>query len=375
MMLSLKQAYKSKEELRMSRVYNFSAGPSMLPEWVLNKAASEMLDYRGSGQSVMEMSHRSKDFLAIIEDCEERLRRLMGIPENYKVLFLQGGASTQFAMIPLNLMGKNGKAGLINTGNWSKKAMQELKKLAKCELVASSEDKTFSYIPKEYEIPTDIDYFYICENNTIYGTKYKTLPDTKDIPLVADMSSCILSEPVDVEKYGLIFAGAQKNMGPAGLTVVIIRDDLIKDIPATVPTMLDYKTHIDAASMYNTPPTYAIYICDLMLTWLEEEIGGLAKMKALNEKKANLLYDYLDNSKLFKGTVVKEDRSLMNIPFVTGNDELDAKFVKEAVAAGFVNIKGHRSVGGMRASVYNAMPYEGVEKLVAFMKKFEEENA
>lgn len=359
----------------MSRVYNFSAGPSMLPEWVLNKAASEMLDYRGSGQSVMEMSHRSKDFLAIIEDCEERLRRLMGIPENYKVLFLQGGASTQFAMIPLNLMGKNGKAGLINTGNWSKKAMQELKKLAKCELVASSEDKTFSYIPKEYEIPTDIDYFYICENNTIYGTKYKTLPDTKDIPLVADMSSCILSEPVDVEKYGLIFAGAQKNMGPAGLTVVIIRDDLIKDIPATVPTMLDYKTHIDAASMYNTPPTYAIYICDLMLTWLEEEIGGLAKMKALNEKKANLLYDYLDNSKLFKGTVVKEDRSLMNIPFVTGNDELDAKFVKEAVAAGFVNIKGHRSVGGMRASVYNAMPYEGVEKLVAFMKKFEEENA
>ena len=359
----------------MNRVYNFSAGPSMLPTWVLEKAASEMLNYNGSGQSVMEMSHRSKDFQAIIDDCEARMRRLMNIPDNYKVLFLQGGASMQFAMIPLNLLGKHGKAGLVNTGNWSKKAMQELKKIGKVELVATSEDKTFSYIPKGYEIPKDIDYFYICENNTIYGTKYKKLPDTGDIPLVADLSSCIMSEPVDVTKYGMIFAGAQKNIGPAGLTVVIIREDLLKETDPNLPTMLDYKTHVNNGSMFNTPPTYAIYICDLVMTWLEDVIGGLENMKALNEKKAKLLYDYLDESKLFKGTVVKEDRSLMNVPFITGNADLDAKFVKEATAAGFVNIKGHRSVGGMRASIYNAMPYEGVEKLVAFMKKFEEENA
>lgn len=359
----------------MNRVYNFSAGPSMLPTWVLEKAASEMLNYNGSGQSVMEMSHRSKDFQAIIDDCEARMRRLMNIPENYKVLFLQGGASMQFAMIPLNLLGKYGKAGLVNTGNWSKKAMQELKKIGKVELVASSEDKTFSYIPKGYEIPQDIDYFYICENNTIYGTKYKELPDTKEIPLVADLSSCIMSEPIDVSKYGMIFAGAQKNIGPAGLTVVIIREDLLKENDPNLPTMLDYKTHVNNGSMFNTPPTYAIYICDLVMTWLEEVVGGLENMKALNEKKAKLLYDFLDESKMFKGTVVKEDRSLMNVPFVSGNAELDAKFVKEATAAGFVNIKGHRSVGGMRASIYNAMPYEGVEKLVAFMRKFEEENA
>lgn len=358
----------------MSRVYNFSAGPSMMPEWVLKTAAAEMLEHGSSGQSVLEMSHRSKDFTAIIQDCEERLRRLMNIPDNYKVLFLQGGASTQFAMIPLNLLGKNGKAGLVNTGNWSKKAMKELKKIGKCELVASSEDKTFSYIPKGYEIPKDIDYFYICENNTIYGTKYKELPDTGDIPLVADMSSCILSEPVDVKKYGVIFAGAQKNMGPAGLTVVIIREDLLKETPDNLPTMLDYKTHVENASMFNTPPTYAIYICGLVLKWIEEEIGGLDNMKEINVKKAKILYDFLDQSNMFKGTVEKEDRSLMNVPFITGNADLDAKFIKEASAAGFVNIKGHRSVGGMRASIYNAMPVEGVEKLVAFMSKFEKEN-
>lgn len=359
----------------MNRVYNFSAGPSMLPTWVLEKAASEMLNYKGSGQSVMEMSHRSKDFQAIIDDCEAGMRRLLNIPDNYKVLFLQGGASTQFTMIPLNLLGKYGKAGLINTGAWSKKAMQELKKVGKCEMVASSEDATFTYIPKEYDMPKDIDYFYICENNTIYGTKYKKLPDTGDVPLVADLSSCIMSEPVDVTKYGMIFAGAQKNIGPAGLTVVIIREDLLKETDPNLPTMLDYKIHVKNGSMYNTPPTYAIYICDLVMTWLEEVVGGLENMKAMNEKKDALLYDYLDQSKMFKGTVVKEDRSLMNVPFVTGNADLDAKFVKEATAAGFVNIKGHRSVGGMRASIYNAMPYEGVEKLVAFMKKFEEENA
>ena len=359
----------------MSRVYNFSAGPSMLPEWVLKKAADEILDFRGSGQSVMEMSHRSKDFQAIIDDCEARIRRLLNVPENYKVLFLQGGASTQFAMIPLNLMGEYKKVGLINTGAWSKKAMQELKKYGECALVATSEDKTYTYIPKEYEIPTDIDYFYICENNTIYGTKYKTLPDTKDIPLVADLSSCIMSEPVDVTKYGMIFAGAQKNIGPAGLTVVIIREDLIKEVDNKVPTMLNYNTHANNGSMYNTPPTYAIYVCDLVMTWLEDVVGGLENMKAINEKKAKLLYDFLDQSKLFKGTVVKEDRSLMNVPFVTGNPDLDAKFVKEATAAGLVNLKGHRSVGGMRASIYNAMPYEGVEKLVEFMTQFEKENA
>lgn len=358
----------------MTRVLNFSAGPSMMPQWVLEKAAEQMLEYGNSGQSVMEMSHRSKDFMAIIQDCEKRLRELMNIPENYKVLFLQGGASLQFTMIPMNLLGKHKKAGLINTGAWSKKAMKELKKIGGCELVANSEDKNYSYIPKDYTIPEDIDYFYICENNTIYGTKYKTLPDTKDIPLVADMSSCILSEPVDVSKYGLIFAGAQKNMGPAGLTVVIVREDLLKETPADMPTMLDYKTHVEAESMFNTPPTYAIYMCDLMLTWVQDVIGGLDKMKEINTKKANMLYDFLDNSKMFTGTVVKEDRSLMNVPFVTGDADLDAKFIKEAQAAGFVNIKGHRSVGGMRASIYNAMPIEGVEKLVAFMSEFEKEN-
>ena len=326
----------------MKRVYNFSAGPSMLPEWVLQKASEEMLNYKGSGQSVMEMSHRSKDFLAIIQNCEARMRRLLNIPENYKVLFLQGGGSTQFSMVPLNLLGENGKAGIINTGAWTKKAMAELKKVGKCELLATSEDKTFTYIPKEYEIPNDLDYVYICENNTIYGTKYKTLPDTKDIPLVADCSSCIMSEPMDITKYGLIFAGAQKNIGPAGLTVVIIREDLLKETDPNLPTMLDYKIHAKNDSLYNTPPAYSIYICGLVMEWLEDIIGGLDNMKAINEKKAKILYDYLDESKLFKGTVEKEDRSLMNVPFITGNAELDAKFVKEAAQAGLVNIKGHR---------------------------------
>ena len=358
----------------MKQVYNFSAGPSMLPKWVLEKASAEMLDYKGSGQSVMEMSHRSKDFLAIIEDCEARMRRLLNIPENYKVLFLQGGGSTQFSMVPLNLLGEHGKAGIINTGAWTKKAITELKKVGKCELIASSEDKTFTYIPKDYTIPTDLDYVYICENNTIYGTKYKQLPDTQDIPLVADCSSCIMSEPMDITKYGLIFAGAQKNIGPAGLTVVIIREDLLKETDPNLPTMLDYKIHVKNNSLYNTPPAYSIYVCGLVMQWLEDIVGGLDNMKAINEKKAKILYDYLDKSKLFKGTVEKEDRSLMNVPFVTGNEELDAKFVKEAAANGFVNIKGHRSVGGMRASIYNAMPVEGVEKLVQFMEKFEEEN-
>ena len=358
----------------MKQVYNFSAGPSMLPKWVLEKASAEMLDYKGSGQSVMEMSHRSKDFLAIIEDCEARMRRLLNIPDNYKVLFLQGGGSTQFSMVPLNLLKEHGKAGIINTGAWTKKAITELKKVGQCELIASSEDKTFTYIPKDYEIPNDLDYVYICENNTIYGTKYKQLPDTKDIPLVADCSSCIMSEPMDITKYGLIFAGAQKNIGPAGLTVVILREDLLKETDPNLPTMLDYKIHVKNNSLYNTPPAYSIYICGLVMEWLEDVVGGLENMKAINEKKAKILYDYLDKSKLFKGTVEKEDRSLMNVPFVTGNEELDAKFVKEAAANGLVNIKGHRSVGGMRASIYNAMPIEGVEKLVQFMERFEEEN-
>lgn len=359
----------------MSRVYNFSAGPSMMPVWVLEKAASQLVEYGESGQSVMEMSHRSSDFGAIIADCEQRLRRVMQIPDNYKVLFLQGGASLQFTMIPMNLL-KNGTVDVINTGQWSKKAIKELKKLGKANVLASSEDKTFSYIPDVKNLPynKDADYVYICENNTIYGTKYKELPETGNIPLVADLSSCILSEPIDVSKYGLIFAGAQKNMGPAGLTVVIIREDLIGNAKENTPSMLDYQVLAENDSMFNTPPTYSIYMCDLMLQWIEEEIGGLKKMKELNEKKANLLYDYLDASTMFSNPVNPKDRSIMNVTFVTGNEELDAKFVKEAKEKGFINVKGHRSVGGMRASIYNAMPYEGVEKLVAFMKEFEAKN-
>ena len=360
----------------MSRVYNFSAGPAVLPEEVLKEVAEEMMDYQGSGMSVMEMSHRSADFQKIIDEAEQDLRDLMKIPDNYKVLFLQGGASLQFAMIPMNLM-KNRKAGYIVTGQWAKKAYQEAQIYGEAVKLASSEDKTFSYIPdcSDLDIPEDLDYVYICENNTIYGTKYKKLPNTKGHTLVADVSSCFLSEPVDVTKYGVIYGGVQKNVGPAGVVIVIIREDLITEdtLPGT-PTMLKYKTHADADSLYNTPPCYGIYICGKVFKWLKK-MGGLSVMKERNEEKAKILYDFLDQSKLFHGTVVPEDRSLMNVPFVTGNEELDAKFVKEATAAGFVNLKGHRTVGGMRASIYNAMPKEGVEKLVAFMKKFEEENA
>ncbi|MCI6783685.1 MAG: 3-phosphoserine/phosphohydroxythreonine transaminase [Lachnospiraceae bacterium] len=360
----------------MSRVYNFSAGPAVLPEEVLQEAADEMLDYRGCGMSVMEMSHRSKVYDNIIKEAEADLRDLMNIPDNYKVLFLQGGASQQFAAIPMNLM-KNKKAAYIVTGQWAKKAFQEAKMYGDAVEVASSADKTFSYIPdcSDLDIPEDADYVYICENNTIYGTKFKELPNTKGHTLVADVSSCFLSEPVDVTKYGVIYGGVQKNVGPAGVVIVIIREDLIRDdvLPGT-PTMLKYKTQADADSLYNTPPCYGIYICGKVFKWLKK-MGGLEVMKQRNEEKAKILYDFLDQSKLFKGTVVPKDRSLMNVPFVTGDADLDAKFVKEATEAGFVNLKGHRTVGGMRASIYNAMPKEGVEKLVGFMKKFEEENA
>ena len=359
----------------MSRVYNFSAGPAVLPEEVLKEAAEEMFDYKGTGMSVMEMSHRSKAYDEIIKTAEADLRELMNIPDNYKVLFLQGGASQQFAMIPMNLM-KNKKAAYIVTGQWAKKAYQEAKIYGDAVEVASSADKTFSYIPdcSDLDIPEDADYVYICENNTIYGTKFKELPNTKGKTLVADVSSCFLSEPVDVTKYGVIYGGVQKNIGPAGVVIVIIREDLItEDVLPGTPTMLKYKIHADAESLYNTPPCYGIYICGKVFKWLKK-MGGLEKMKELNEKKARILYDFLDESELFKGTVEKKDRSLMNVPFVTGNEELDAKFVKEAKAAGFENLKGHRTVGGMRASIYNAMPIEGVEKLVEFMRQFEKNN-
>ena len=359
----------------MSRVYNFSAGPAVLPEEVLREAAEEMMDYKGSGMSVMEMSHRSKVYDTIMKEAEADLRELMGIPDNYRVLFLQGGASQQFAAIPMNLM-KNKVADFIVTGQWAKKAYQEAQLYGKANKIASSEDETFSYIPDCSDLPVspDADYVYICENNTIYGTKFKTLPNTKGKTLVADVSSCFLSEPVDVTKYGLLYGGVQKNIGPAGVVIVIVREDLITEdtLPGT-PTMLKYKTHADARSLYNTPPAYGIYICGKVFKWLKR-MGGLTVMQRRNEEKAKLLYDFLDESKLFKGTVRPEDRSLMNVPFVTGNEELDAKFVKEAKEAGLENLKGHRSVGGMRASIYNAMPREGVEALVAFMKKFEEEN-
>ena len=359
----------------MARVYNFSAGPAVLPEEVLREAAEEMLDYKGTGMSVMEMSHRSKAYDTIIKEAEADLRELMNIPDNYKVLFLQGGASQQFAMIPMNLM-KNKVADYIVTGQWAKKAYQEAQIYGKANKIASSEDQTFSYIPDCSDLPIseDADYVYICENNTIYGTKFKTLPNTKGKILVSDVSSCFLSEPVDVTKYGVIYGGVQKNIGPAGVVIVIIREDLItEDVLPGTPTMLKYKIHADNDSLYNTPPAYGIYICGKVFKWIKK-MGGLQAMKEHNEKKAKILYDFLDQSKLFKGTVRKEDRSLMNVPFVTGNEELDAKFVKAAKEAGFENLKGHRSVGGMRASIYNAMPIEGVEKLVEFMKKFEEEN-
>lgn len=357
----------------MSRVYNFSAGPAVLPEEVLKEAAAEMLDYRGTGMSVMEMSHRSKAFEEIIGQAETDLRDLLQIPDNYRVLFLQGGASLQFSMVPMNLM-KNRKADYIVTGQWAKKAFKEAQKYGEARAVASSEDKTFSYIPDCSDLPIaeDADYVYICENNTIYGTKFWKLPDTKGKPLVADVSSCFLSEPADVSRYGVMYGGVQKNIGPAGVVIVIIREDLItEDVLPGTPTMCQYKIHADAKSLYNTPPAYGIYICGKVFQWLKDR-GGLAAMKEYNVKKAKILYDFLDASRLFKGTVVKEDRSIMNVPFVTGDADLDAQFVKEAAAAGFVNLKGHRTVGGMRASIYNAMPIEGVEKLVQFMEKFEE---
>ena len=361
--------------MKVGRIYNFSAGPAMLPVEVLKEAADEMLDYNGSGMSVMEMSHRSKVYEGIINEAEKDLRELMNIPDNYKVLFLQGGASQQFAAIPMNLM-KNKVADYIITGQWAKKAYQEAAIYGKANAIASSADKTFSYIPDCSDLPIseDADYVYICENNTIYGTKFKTLPNTKGKTLVADISSCFLSEPVDVTKYGIIYGGVQKNIGPAGVVIVIIREDLITEdtLPGT-PTMLKYKIHSDSKSLYNTPPAYGIYICGKVFKWIKN-MGGLEAMKEKNEIKAKLLYDFLDESKMFKGTVVKEDRSIMNVPFVTGNEELDAKFVKESKAAGFENLKGHRTVGGMRASIYNAMPYEGVKALVDFMKKFEADN-
>ena len=361
----------------MNRVYNFSAGPSMLPEAVLRRAAGEMLDYQGSGQSVMEMSHRSKVYEGIINSAEILLREVMNIPDNYKVLFLQGGASSQFAMVPMNLMTKNNKADFVITGQWATKAYKEAARYGTANVVASSKDKTFSYIPEldPAAFDKEADYFHICMNNTIYGTKFHTLPDTGSVPLVADISSCILSEPIDVSKFGLLYAGAQKNMAPAGLTVVIIREDLIGHAMDITPTMFDYQIHADNGSMYNTPPCYTIYMAMLVLDWLKNTIGGLDEMKKINEKKAGMLYGFLDASKLFRGTVEPQDRSLMNVPFVTGDEELDKKFVKAAEAEGFVNLKGHRSVGGMRASIYNAMPTEGVQKLVAFMEKFEKENA
>ena len=357
----------------MARVYNFSAGPAVLPEEVLKEAAEEMLDYRGTGMSVMEMSHRSPAFEQIIQSAEQDLRELMNIPDDYQVLFLQGGASTQFAMIPMNLF-QNREADYIITGQWAKKAWKEAQKYGRANVAASSEDQTFSYIPDCSDLPISpsADYVYICENNTIYGTKFKKLPDTKGKPLVADISSCFLSEPVDVTRYGLLYGGAQKNVGPAGVTIVIIHKSLIReDVLEGTPSMLTYKIHADAHSLYNTPPCYGIYICGKVFQWLKRK-GGLKVMKEENEKKAALLYDFLDHSHMFHGTVRKEDRSLMNVPFVTGDKDLDALFIREAGEAGLENLKGHRTVGGMRASIYNAMPLEGVEKLVQFMKEFEE---
>lgn len=360
----------------MARIYNFSAGPSMLPEEVLQTAAAELLEYGETGQSVMEMSHRSKEYQAIIDAAEKDLRDIMNIPDHYKVLFLQGGASTQFAMVPMNLMTGSGKADYIITGQWAKKAYKEAARYGKARAIASSEDKTFSYIPEVTPdmIDPEADYVHICMNNTIYGTKWQTLPETGNVPLVADISSCILSEPIDVSKFGVLYAGAQKNVAPAGLTIVIIREDLIGKAMDITPTMLNYQTHADNGSMFNTPPCYAIYMAGLVFKWIKK-LGGLSEMQKINEKKAKMLYEFLDSSALFKGTVVPAARSLMNVPFVTGDADLDAKFVSESKKAGFVNLKGHRSVGGMRASIYNAMPVEGVEKLIEFMKNFEKENA
>jgi phosphoserine aminotransferase len=357
------------------RVYNFSAGPAVLPLEVLEKAQKELVGYENSGMSVMEMSHRSKDYEAIIGDAETKLRKIMSIPDNYSVLFLQGGASLQFAMVPLNLFRNSNKADYIESGMFASKALKEAKKFGEVNIVASSKADNYSHIPSfdKAQFTPDADYFYICANNTIYGTKFTTFPDTGDVPLVADVSSCILSEKIDVSQFGILFAGAQKNLGPAGVTLVIIRNDLLGYAKENVPTMLDYKVLAENESMYNTPPTYGIYMLKLVFEWIESK-GGIEGLEKMNRDKAAVLYDFLDNSKLFKGTAAKEDRSLMNVTFVTGDSELDTKFVKAATAAGFVNLKGHRSVGGMRASIYNAMPKEGVEALVEFMKKFEAEN-
>lgn len=360
----------------MPRVYNFSAGPSMLPEEVLMKASAEMLDYGGCGQSVMEMSHRSAVFNEIIKEAEQLMRELYDIPDNYAVLFLQGGASTQFSAIPLNFMNDNGKADFVITGQWAKKAYKEAQKYGKCNVIASSEDKQFSYIPKldNTRFSRDADYFYICMNNTIYGTVYHELPETNGIPLIADISSCFLSEPLDISKFAMVYGGAQKNIAPAGLTVCIIRKDMLGKARSDTPTMLNYQIMADSGSIYNTPPCYNIYICKLVLEWIKD-LGGLEAIKLRNEKKAKSLYDFLDSSRMFKGTVAVEDRSMMNITFNTGNDELNGKFIKEAEKNGLVNLKGHRSVGGMRASVYNAMSYEGVKKLIEFMAEFEKNNS
>ena len=359
----------------MERVFNFSAGPSMLPEEVLKRAAAEMLCYENSGMSVMEMSHRSPVYEKIIGDAERLLREVMQIPDNYKVLFLQGGASTQFAAVPLNLMNGNKKADYVLSGQFSTKAYKEAQKYGDAVAVASSKEKNFSAVPaqEELQLRPDADYVHICLNNTIYGTKFPYIPDTNGVPLVADLSSCILSEPIDVSKFGLIYAGAQKNMSAAGLTVVIVREDLLGNARVETPTMLDYKTMADNGSMYNTPPTYCIYIAKLVYEWILS-IGGLSEMKKRNEKKASLLYDYLDGQDYYVAPVEKGSRSMMNVTFVTGDAELDKKFAQEAAANGLVNLKGHRSVGGMRASIYNAMPYEGVEALVAFMKEFAKKN-
>jgi len=359
----------------MNRVYNFSAGPSMLPEAVLKQAADQMLSYEGCGMSVMEMSHRSKIYESIIYGAEDLIREIMNIPEDYHVFFLQGGASTQFSMVPLNLMNKNNKADYVITGQWSKKAFSEASRYGSARKVASSEDTVFTYIPKldKSMFDPEADYVHITHNNTIYGTRYTTLPDTGSVPLVADISSDILSQEIDVSKFGLLYAGAQKNVAPAGVTIVIVKKDLVGNAMDFTPVMLNYETHIKDRSMYNTPPAYCIYIMKLVLEWLKD-FGGIPAMQKLNEEKAAILYDFLDNSSMFRGTVVKEDRSLMNVPFVCPTDELNAKFIAEATEAGFVNLKGHRTVGGMRASIYNAMPKEGVEKLVDFMKKFEANN-
>lgn len=359
----------------MDRVYNFSAGPSMLPLEVLEKAASELTNYQGCGMSVMEMSHRSKEFKDIITEAESLLRELMDIPDNYKVLFLQGGASSQFSMVPLNLFKESKKADFIITGSWTKKAAAEAKRYGTANILASSEEDTFSYIPKvsKDQYSSDADYFYITTNNTIYGTRYTQFPETGNVPLVGDMSSNILSEVYDVSKFGVLFAGAQKNIGPSGVTIVIVRDDLIGDAADITPTMFKYDTHSESGSLYNTPPTYGIYMAKLMFEWVKG-LGGVKELQKINEKKASMLYDYIDNSSLFSNPVAKEDRSLMNVTFVTGNEEIDKKFIAEAKSQGLVNLGGHRSVGGMRASIYNAMPIQGVEKLIDVMKQFELNN-